>query len=483
MQRCDVLIIGAGFGGCLLGMILTRLGRRVVIVDKQRHPRFAIGESSTPAADLVLRDLAQRYDLPKLLPLTRYGDWQQSLPQLACGLKRGFSYFHHRRGEPFVATPRHANELLVTASASDAVADTHWHRADVDAYFAQQARELDVTLHEETQVAGITRTHDWEVVLRDSQQNESVVRAGFLVDASGSGEVLAHFLGLENRAAALHTNSRAVYGHFTGVRPWQEFLDEIGCRTQDYPFGCDDAALHHILDDGWMWVLRFNNGVTSAGFASSATRSWNAQLADYPSIQAQFRDARLVDSFNDPVSTGRLQRIWSDFSGDGWALLPSAAGFIDPYFSTGIAQTVCGIERLARTFEQHESPPSEALSSYCDSLREEFSLIDALVAASYQSFSGDPRLTTGIAMLYFAAATTYEQRRAAGQPSAYLLADESPWRERVDRVIAALPSKDAGDREVIAFEELLKQEIEPYNSVGLCDPGCQNLYRYTAAPK
>ena len=69
----DVVVFGSSFAGSLTALIAERIGLRPVLVEKRSHPRFALGESSTPVADMVLRDLALRYDLPRLLPLTKYG--------------------------------------------------------------------------------------------------------------------------------------------------------------------------------------------------------------------------------------------------------------------------------------------------------------------------------------------------------------------------------------------------------------------------
>src|SRR5437588_10472167 len=96
----DIAVIGSGFGGSLLAMIAQRLGRSVVMLERGQHPRFAIGESSTPLANLLLEELADRYDLPRLRPLSKWGTWQSAYPQLPCGLKRGFSFFHHEKGHP-----------------------------------------------------------------------------------------------------------------------------------------------------------------------------------------------------------------------------------------------------------------------------------------------------------------------------------------------------------------------------------------------
>ena len=71
----DVLILGSGFGGSLLALILARAGKSVVMVDRSRHPRFTIGESSTPLADRTLAQMADRYQLPELRPLCHWGSW------------------------------------------------------------------------------------------------------------------------------------------------------------------------------------------------------------------------------------------------------------------------------------------------------------------------------------------------------------------------------------------------------------------------
>ena len=91
----DLAVVGSAFAGSLVAMIARRLGQSVVLIERGRHPRFAIGESSTPLANLLLEELATRYDLPRLLPLTKWGAWQLAYPELGCGLKRGFTFYHH----------------------------------------------------------------------------------------------------------------------------------------------------------------------------------------------------------------------------------------------------------------------------------------------------------------------------------------------------------------------------------------------------
>ena len=62
----DLVIIGSGFGGSILSMVARRLGLKVLLAEKGSHPRFAIGESTSPLTNLILEQLADAYDLPFL---------------------------------------------------------------------------------------------------------------------------------------------------------------------------------------------------------------------------------------------------------------------------------------------------------------------------------------------------------------------------------------------------------------------------------
>src|SRR5439155_24445928 len=115
----DIAIVGSGFAGSLLAMIVKRLGRSVVLLERGAHPRFVIGESSTPLANLLWEQLAQRYQLPRLLPLAKWGSWQKAYPGIGCGLKRGFTFYHHTFERAWMEMPDRANQLLVAASPHD----------------------------------------------------------------------------------------------------------------------------------------------------------------------------------------------------------------------------------------------------------------------------------------------------------------------------------------------------------------------------
>ena len=494
-HQTQMVVLGAGFAGSLMALICRRLGYDVLLIDHGRHPRFAIGESSTPIGNSILQSLARRYDLPQLLPLAKFGSWCNELPELMCGLKRGFSYFAHHEQQPFVAHDTHATELLVTASADDEHGDTHWLRADVDQYFFQTAVEADIPTFTEATVERFEPGLRW--VLNGTCQDESLqIEAEFVIDATGAGALLSRHLSIANEPNRLRTNSRAIYSHFLDVRPWTSELHLLGGRTADHPFNCDQAALHHILNAAWMWNLRFRNDLVSAGLAVDANawplptnlspeQEWHQWLARYPSLGTQFAEARLASMPGQFLRTGRMQRLLSRAVGERWALLPHTVGFIDPLHSSGIAHTLCGIEMLARILEQSRagSERSESLQQYETRLFTEFSLIDQLVHGCYQAHNFS--VLAAYSMAYFAAATTYEHRRAErgdAMESAFLCADDVTLRRCVDTIYDAL-TRLTSDASVEAFERFVAHSLAPFNQVGLCDPAVHHMYRYTAAPE
>lgn len=495
--RADVAILGAGFGGSLLAQVLASAGLAPVLIDRRKHPRFAIGESATPIADLVLYDLAQRYSLPRLAPLAKYGAWNRAHPQVVHGLKRGFSYFLHRPGEPLAVGAGHPNEMLVAASPNDEEADTHWLRSSVDAFLTAEAVAMGTPYFDETETKLATTSDGWRISGR--RRDESLeITAAFLVDASGEGAALARSLGLPIGAGRLLTHSRSIYAHFENLRPFEEVLARLGAPRDDYPFPCDQAALHQVIDEGWMWQLRFDNGVTSAGFMIDSRQhpldaslpievEWSRLLARYPSIAAQFAEARLTAPEGGLRRTDRIQRYSPVIVGEAWAMLPHTAGFIDPLHSTGIAQTLCGIERLAAILLGHWRSTSLAdeLKRYERILHQEFALADKLVTLCYLA-RRDFRLFTHAAMPYFAAAHTYEQRRKLGKiapGAAFLGADDVDLVRAVNGVWRALKDLGEGpidDSQAARFQQLVAESIAPYNTAGLCDPGAINMYRHTA---
>ncbi|MGB6157733.1 MAG: NAD(P)-binding protein, partial [Acidobacteriaceae bacterium] len=152
----DIAIVGSGFAGSLLAMIARQLGRSVVLVERGAHPRVVIGESSTPLSNLLLEELTERYDLPALRPLAKWGSWQHAFPDVACGLKRGFTFHHHRLGSQPAPDPTRQDQLLVAASPRDEIGDTHWYRADFDHLLVKEAQKLGADYLDRVVLRGVT---------------------------------------------------------------------------------------------------------------------------------------------------------------------------------------------------------------------------------------------------------------------------------------------------------------------------------------
>src|SRR3954468_15036900 len=117
MESCEVAIVGSGFTGSLLARILTVLGYDVVLLERGTHPRFAIGESSTPLANLSLERIASAYGLADCHDLAAHGRWVKRYPELRRGLKRGFTYYRHHPGRALDMRER----MQVAASTDDAI--------------------------------------------------------------------------------------------------------------------------------------------------------------------------------------------------------------------------------------------------------------------------------------------------------------------------------------------------------------------------
>ncbi len=197
MHDCDLAIVGSGFGGALLAMVARRLGLRVVLLERGSHPRFTIGESASPLAGVLLEQLAERYDLPRLRPLASYGEWKRHYPQVGCGRKRGFSYFKHERGRVYRAESCRSNQLLVAASPSDELADTHWLRADVDHFLVLEAAALGADYLDRVSLQWIEWRPDGSAALTGVRCGQPVrIHARGVVDASGPRGFLSRALGL-----------------------------------------------------------------------------------------------------------------------------------------------------------------------------------------------------------------------------------------------------------------------------------------------
>jgi FADH2 O2-dependent halogenase len=479
----DIAIVGSGFAGSLTALALRRRGLHVTLIERGRHPRFAIGESSTPLANLLIEEIADRYDLPRLRALSKWGSWQRERPEVAGGLKRGFTFLFHRAGERFADDGHHARQLLVAASPHDEIGDTHWYRPDFDHALVRDAEAGGVVYLDATQLDRV-REEDSGIVLEGSRGGRGLrIRARFLIDASGPRGFLNRALGLQPAALQWLPPTQGLYTHFEGVERW----DRVAPSAETPPYPVDAAALHHVFDGGWIWVLRFNNGITSAGaalidpaaaalHAEEGAPAWDRLLATLPSVRDQFRGARARIPF---VHVPRLAFRSREVCGPRWALLPSAAGVIDPLLSTGFPLTLLGITRLLDVLEHTAEGPERdsGLRAYARATRDELDATEQLVAALYATMA-DPELFKRLALLYFAAASYSETVRRLGRPElapGFLLHAHPRFGSEL-RACAEQARHTASGAARDALFDRIDRAIEPFDVAGLLDRRRRDWY-------
>ena len=482
-ESCDVAIVGSGFAGSLLARVLVRIGYHVVLLERGTHPRFAIGESSTPLANLSLERLGTRYGLADCYAMSTHGRWLARYADVRRGLKRGFTFYRHHPGEPFANRGFDSERLLVAASPNDEISDTHWYRADVDHHFVREAIAAGVDYRDRADLTSAELGTDSVRIAGTRNGSSFALRAKFIVDASGPGGFLARQLAISSGLEKTETRSALVFSHFDGV----SLMKDVAPGLPAGPYPDDWAAVHHVIDEGWMYSLRFDHGTTSAGFlltpqalqsldTSNADSVWRALVQRYPTLTALFGDARAVMpiAFR-PLIQHRLTRG----AGERWALMPHAYAFVDPLFSTGIAWSLRAVERLGLLFERASPaggiPPASELARYEAQMAAEANQIDWLVAGAYEAMAHFD-LFTAQAMLYFATVSFAEvSQRLTGS-------EDVAWNGFLgvgDPVLESLPRASlARLREIERrqFAEWIASVIAPRNIAGLADPERRNLY-------
>jgi FADH2 O2-dependent halogenase len=465
----------------------------VTLVERGSHPRFALGESSTPLAAISLERLARDYDLPDLGALAAYGRWGRELPHVRRGLKRGFTFYSHRRGRAFENDEENDSRLLVAASPDDEIADAHWLRSDVDAHLVARAVEEGVEYIDGCMLESLSgEPGRWE--LSGSRGGHAVrLPADFVVDASGAGSFLAGQLGIPDAPERSRDDLRTglVFGHFEGAGSFTDVARGDRAVFNDAPYPEERAAVHHLLEEGWMYVLPFDDGIVSAGFvldhghADTAGHlradpfvAWQRLIGGYPSLRDQFVDARPVGEVR---SIPRLQRRALHAAGGGWAMLPHTFCFESPMFSTGIAWSLLSVERLAALLGSpaNSKPRDFGLAAYDGLLVTEAAAVRQLVRPAY-ALREDFDAFSAWTQLYFAAASYSEAWQRLGDQPAPAEWSDTGFLGATDPLLhaAVARARDVlfGGTDTGSPLALIGHLIEERNVAGLCDPRRRRCY-------
>lgn len=345
-RELDVVVLGSGMAGTILGAILARAGKSVLILDAKEHPRFAIGESTIPQTSQLLTLMAKEFDVPELshLGLGSPGELRRCVGN-CCGIKRTFGFAYHQLDRPH--DPRQAIQFGNVWRD-----ENHLFRQEVDFYLLRVAMRYGCHVRQRVRVEAI-EIDDGGVTIGTDRLPP--VRARFVVDGTGYRSLLAERFALRETPPRMRHHSRCLFNHFVDVEPFEACVDNR--LHVDWSKG----TLHHVFDRGWVWVIPFNNWegstnpLVSVGLTLdprlypqpeelSPGEEFAAFLERLPSVARQFESARAVREW---VRTGRLQYSSARTVGERFCLLSHAAGFVDALFSRGLINTMEVIRALA----------------------------------------------------------------------------------------------------------------------------------------
>ncbi|WP_411565018.1 NAD(P)/FAD-dependent oxidoreductase [Rubrivivax sp. A210] len=331
-DRCDVLVIGGGPGGSTLAALLARQGRRVVLLEKARHPRFHIGESLLPANGPLFDELGVRAQVDAI-----------AMPKW---------------GIEFVSFQHDFHSLLEFSEAWDKNQPMAWQvRRDVfDEILIRHAAAEGAEVFEGCQARKVDFDADGATVhaTRDDGARRQW-RARYVVDASGRDTLLAQQLGLKQRNP--RHNSAAVFGHFTGARR--------------LPGKLEGNISVFWFQHGWFWFIPLADGSTSVGatcwphYLKSRSKPLKEFFLDTiamsPVLAERLAGAQLVD---DKVwATGNYCYTASACSGPRWLMVGDAYAFIDPVFSSGVYLAMASAFKAVEVVEATLDRPAAAAAA------------------------------------------------------------------------------------------------------------------------
>lgn len=332
--RCDVLVVGGGPAGATIATLLRQRGHDVLLLEKDRHPRFHIGESL----------------LPRNLPIFRRLGLADRLAEIGV-VKRGADFNLTDDGAG-AADPGHVVFDFADALAPDEPSAFQVLREDLDAMLFDNAERAGVRAHQETRLVDVALADDGvRATARDADGAEIAIQADFLVDASGRDSFLARKMDLRRRDP--NHASAAVFSHFDGVTPRPG--EEAG-NISIYWF-----------DHGWFWVIPLHDGCTSVGMVcypaylkdrpDTMEALFHATVAGTPGLAERMAGAR---SRRPIQGTGNFSYRSARMTGERYLLVGDAYAFIDPVFSSGVFLAMQGAEFAAEAVDGCLREPAKA---------------------------------------------------------------------------------------------------------------------------
>ena len=300
----DVIVIGGGPAGSTAAGFLSQQGARVLVCERERFPRYHIGESLLSATLPIL-------DLLGVMP---------EIERAGFIRKPGGTFVWGRQAQPW--------SFFFREDPGGHPHAYHVVRSQFDEILFRHAGAVGAELREGCQVEGIAFDEINRVSMRGPDGSRSQVTSRWLIDASGQNALLGRRDNL--RKFNPFFKNLAVWGYFTEAR-------RLEGETEGNILSCASK-------DGWFWFIPLHDGTTSVGAVIDAQRFGAAArdgaeglyrklIAGSAEIGDRLAGAQLVS----PVRVIRDYSYCSDrFYGPGYLLAGDAACFIDPVFSTGV---------------------------------------------------------------------------------------------------------------------------------------------------
>ncbi|MFM7108065.1 MAG: NAD(P)/FAD-dependent oxidoreductase [Planctomycetaceae bacterium] len=308
-DAADVVVVGGGPSGATVAGLVAAAGRSVVVLERDRFPRYHIGESLIPETFWVLERLGM---LPKLRG-SRFVE-KHSVQ---------FVTEHGRLSEPFYFADYKPHESSQTWQVT---------RDEFDRMMIDNAREKGAVVREGVRVLDVLFEGSRAVGVRavDEAGRSSEIRARVVVDAAGQGCVIQDRLGLRQWDPVL--KKAAVWTYWKGAR-----------RDSGRDAGAT-LVLQTQGKAGWFWYIPLADDLTSVGVVAGHDHLFRDrgrdpeaiyfdEVARCPGVQPRLAGAERVGPFRVAKEYSYRAR---EVAGDGWVLVGDAFGFLDPLYSSGI---------------------------------------------------------------------------------------------------------------------------------------------------
>jgi flavin-dependent dehydrogenase len=319
----DAIVIGGGPGGSSVATALARRGRRALVLERERFPRFHVGESLLPFSLPIFERLGVAEKIRNHGFQEKFGAffWNE-----ANGTTRPVVFAEARdRNHPKAYQVKRAefDELLLRHSASCG--------AEV-----REGVSVDEVLFEGGRAVGVRA--------RSGDSGSETIHGRVVVDASGQGAILSRQLGLRKFDPKL--KRAALFAHYADVS-WPE-----GNRPGDILLPIDKGI--------WYWIIPFSDGTCSVG---GVFDSAEVSFSPGASVETRFEEMlamspRMIELLRGSRRISGAHGV-SDYSssatrlgGEGWVLVGDAATFLDPVFSTGVFLAMSTGERAAEAIDR-----------------------------------------------------------------------------------------------------------------------------------